>query len=272
MYSNCINANSRTCVSERMRIFLLFGVFSGVMAAQNLTTDPPPILQIVRKPGTASAATRPYADAQAGVNVIGLRSITGLPETWLVEAHYSFSSIENMDQRMTAVAPVRTGADSVEALQDDVIAPARTMIALYRPKWSYRPAEAVRMLAKSRYFQVSVFRIRPGMESEFGDVIRSRRATADAVNLERPDLAFQVMSGAPAGTCVFLSPIASLRNMDEGVNPVPVYAEGLAGAKKQAGPDVEISREHLLFRVDPRISYVADDFAEGDLEFWRGKR
>ena len=244
--------------------------------AQSLATDPPTILQIVRKPGTAGASMRPYADAHAAVNVIGMRSITGVPETWLVEAHYSFASVEDLDQRLSALAPVRTTNDAADPMYDDVLAPARTMIALYRPHWSYRPSEAVRLFAKSRYFQVSVFRIRPGTDAEFGDLVRLRRATADAINLDRPDLAFQVMSGAPAGTFVFLSPIATLRSMDEGLNPVPVYAEGVAAARKtdgkQMAADTEMSREHLLFRVEPRISYVAEDFAQGDVEFWRGKK
>jgi hypothetical protein len=216
---------------------------------------------------------RPYASAQAAVNVLGMRSITGVPETWLVEAHYSFASVEDLDQRLAALAPVRTSGEGIEPLQDDVLAPARTMLALYRPNWSFRPLEAVKLLAKARYFQVSVFRIRAGSEAEFGEVIRLRRATADAINLDRPDLAFQVMSGAPAGTFVFLSPIASLRTMDEGVNPVPVYAEGIAAARqkegKQIASDVELGREHLLFRVEPKISYVADDFAQADPAFWR---
>src|SRR5262245_27042480 len=243
-----------------MRVIVFAAILGGVALGQSLTSDPPPILQIVRKPGTAGASLRPYAGARATVNAIGMRSITGTPETWLVEAHYSFASVEDLDQRLAALAPARTSGEGVDTLQDDVIAPARTMIALYRPNWSYRPAEAVRMFAKARYFQVSVFRIRPGTESDFGDVLRLRRATADAINLDRPDLAFQVMSGAPAGTFVFLSPIATLRTMDEGVNPVPVYAEGVANARKTDGKqiqaEVEISREHLLFRVEPRISYV----------------
>lgn len=251
-------------------------MLSGIALAQSLASDPPPILQITRKPGTGGASTRPYASAQAAVNVVGARAITGLPETWLVEAHYSFSSVEELDQRLAAVAPVRNGAESAEGLQDDVLAPARTMIALYRPNWSFRPMEAVKLLGKARYLQVSVFRIRPGTESEFGEVVRLRRATADAINLDRPDLAFQVMSGAPAGTFVFLSPMATLRGLDEGVNPVPVYAEGLAAARqkdgKQIAADVEVSREHLLFRVEPRISYVADDFAAADPAFWRGRK
>ena len=38
----------------------------------------------------------------AAVNVIGMTSVTGLPETWLVEAHYSFASVEDLDQRISA--------------------------------------------------------------------------------------------------------------------------------------------------------------------------
>jgi hypothetical protein len=131
------------------------------------------------------------------------------------------------------------------------------------------------MFTRARYFQVSLYRIRPGTEAEFGELIRLRRATADAVNLDRPDLVYQVISGAPAGTFVFLSPIVSLRNFDDGVNPVPVVAEGLANARAKDGSrissDVEMSREHLLFRVEPRISYVSNEFADADPEFWRGR-
>jgi hypothetical protein len=32
-----------------------------------------------------------------------------------------------------------------------------------------------------------------------------------------------------------------------------------------------MSREHLLFRVEPRISYVSREFADVDPDFWRGK-
>ena len=128
-------------------------------------------------------------------------------------------------------------------------------------------------MARSRYFTATVFRIRAGAESDFAELIRMRRATADAVNLDRPDLAFQVISGTAAGTYVFLAPIQSLRSMDDGRNPLPVYAEPLANARrtdgKQIAADIELSREHFILRVEPRISWVADDFAEIDKGFWR---
>jgi len=258
-----------------MRIILLAGILSGAALAQGLI-DPPPIVQLVRKPGTGGASLKPYANAQAQLNVVGMTSVTGLPETWLVEAHYSFASVEDLDQRMAAISPMRAYSDASDPLQDDVLAPARTIMALYRPNWSYRPDQAIRMFAHARYFQVSLFRIRPGMEAAFGELVRLRRATADVINLDRPDLAYQVISGAPSGTFVFLAPITSLRNFDDGRNPIPVFAEGLAIAKatdaKQIASDAEISREHLLFRVEPRISYVSNDFADVEPEFWRAKK
>jgi hypothetical protein len=255
-----------------MRTLILCGLVAACAGAQS-TTDPPPILQLVRKPTGGVGLSRPYGEAGAAVNVIGMAAITGLPETWLVEAHGSFASIEDLDRGLSSV-PVRPGAPS-DALQDDVLLPSRTMIALYRPGWSYRPAEVMRLWPRARYVRVSILRIRPGTEADFGELVRLRKATRESVNLDRPDLAYKVISGAPGGTFVFLSPLQSLRTFDEGVAALPVSAEGLAAARAKDGPkielDSEISEEDLLFRIDPRISYVSDAFAESDPEFWRGK-
>jgi hypothetical protein len=245
-----------------MRTIALFGLAAGVAMAQSLATDTPPIIQLVRKPG-AAAEVRPYGNARAEVNAIAMRSVTGLPETWTLEAHYSFASIEDLDQRLAAFPPAR----------DEAAAPSQALIGLYRPGLSFRPAEALRLLPKSRYMSVMIFRIRSGAESEFAEFIRLRRATADAVNLDRPDLAYQVMSGAAAGTYVFVSPLETLRTFDDGRNPLPVYAEPIANARRTDGKaiaaDIELSREQYFLRVDPRASYVADDFVAPNPKFWR---
>ena len=103
--------------------------------------------------------------------------------------------------------------------------------------------------------------------------MKLRRIGADSVNLDRPDLAYQVVSGAPSGTFIFLAPLTSLKTMDEGVAETPVYAEAIAAARaktaNKVSADGEISREHMLFRVEPRLSYVTDGFAEADRQFWR---
>jgi hypothetical protein len=257
-----------------MKILLFAGIMASCVCAQG-PTDPPPIIQLTRKPGIGGKAVRPYADAKAAIDVMGITAMTGLPETWFMELHQTFGSLEDLDRGLTAVTPLRLSDDPADPLHDDVLAPSRTMIASYRPGWSYRPEQAIRMFPRARYFHVSIYRIRPGTESDFGTLVKLRRANLDSVNLDRPDIAYEVISGEPSGTFIFLAPITSLKTFDEGVANTPVYAEGLADARSTAraklAPDTELSREHLLFRVEPRLSYVSDAFASVDPDFWRSK-
>lgn len=236
-------------------------------------TDPPPILEIVQKPGYAAAAIKPYADAQAAVNVIGMSAMTGLPETWFMEMHLNYASLEELDKALTSVGAPRP-ATAVDGGQDDILAPARTLIAIYQPQWSYRPDQAIRQFAQAHYMHVTIFRLRNASEATFEKMMALRRGTLESTNVDRPDIAYQVMSGVPAGTYIFLSPVVTLRTLDDGVPNTPAYAQALANerAKTMAGTAAsDVSREHLLFRVEPRLSYVSDDFAAANPELWRGK-
>ena len=129
------------------------------------------------------------------------------------------------------------------------------------------------MFAKARYFQVSIYRVRPGAEADFAQIVKLWREGIDSVNLDRPDLVYQVISGAPSETYFFLAPLTSLATLDEALARAPDYAARVQDAAK-AGSKLaaaEIGRQHLLFRVEPAMSYVSDDFASADVEFWRPK-
>ncbi|HWC99143.1 MAG TPA: hypothetical protein VG456_20425 [Candidatus Sulfopaludibacter sp.] len=256
-----------------MKLILLMAMLGAGAAAQGLT-DVPPILQVIRKPGTGGNGTlRPYNGAKAAVDVVGMTAMTGLPETWGIELHQTFAGIEDLDLALNST-PVR-GSTYVEPTQEDLLAPTRTMILLYQPGWSYRPQEAVRRMPRAHYFHISIYRMRTGAESDLGELMRLRRHEMDSVNLDRPDLVYRVVSGAPSGTYVILAPMISLRAMDDGVAKLPIYAEPLAAAEAAAGKTAasqELSREHFLFRVEPRQSYVSAEFSTADPEFWRDKQ
>src|SRR5215469_16922301 len=84
----------------KMRSLAIAVLLASAAAAQG-PSDPPPLLQIIRIPG-GNRSERPYQGAKAAVNVIGAASITGLPETWLIEAHPNFASIEDLDLALRA--------------------------------------------------------------------------------------------------------------------------------------------------------------------------
>jgi hypothetical protein len=253
---------------------MLFALALVPAAFPQAPTTPPPLLEITCESGTFSAPARPYAAAKAAVDAVGMSSTTGMPQTWTIELHSNFASIEDLDKAIAATAPPQYPHDSYAEPHDEFLMPPRTVIAIYEPDWSYRPDEAIRLLPKARYMSVTIHRIKVGLESDFEQLVRLRKLTNESVNLNRPELAYRVFSGAPVGIYLVIAPLANLRSMDDGVPDVPAFAAPVADARAKAEPkqaELEIGREHLLFRVEPRLSYVSDDFAAIDETFWRGK-
>jgi hypothetical protein len=236
-------------------------------AAAQSPSDPPPLLQLTRIPH-GNRTERPYLSAKAAVDVIGLASITGMPETWLIEAHQTFASIEDLDTALRGHAAAAPANQFGEPQSDELLGAPRTIVAAYMPGFSYRPSEAARNLPKARYFRVSIYRLKPGSSDIMDTLHTQRRQEYNAVNLDRSELAYRVISGAPASTYLVLSPLASLRQIDDGMLRLPSYMEPMAETTA-AG---EIGREHLLFRIDPRLSYVSAAFAGEDSEFWKPQR
>jgi hypothetical protein len=246
---------------------LLPALILAVSAAAQGPADPAPILQVTRAPN-GSKTVRPYQSAKAAINVIGLASMTGLPETWLLEGHQTFAGIENLDMALRAAAPAEPANPFGAPQLDELLGAPRTMIAVYEPRYSYRPGEANRKLPQARYFRISIYRAKPGSSDLMDSVTSQRRQEYDRVNLDRPELAYRVISGAPAGVYLVLAPLTSLSQIDEGMLRLPSYEEAFSGQ----GSAVEIGREHLLFRIDPRLSYVSADFAGPDSAFWNPQR
>jgi hypothetical protein len=87
--------------------------------------------------------------------------------------------------------------------------------------------------------------------------------------MDRPDLAYKVISGAPSGLYFLLTPLASLETLDEILASVPMYASDAAKEVRQIGAADNIARENQLFRVNPELSYVSNDFAGVDANFWK---
>jgi hypothetical protein len=214
-------------------------------------TVPPPIVRIVSTPGVSGRPGRSLGCPKAAVEILGLAAATGAPQTWTLEMHPTFGSIEDLDQAVNATPLAGLTNDS------------RAMIAVLQLGWSYRPDDAVRALPKARYIRVTIHRIRPGAEADFGGLARLHKMTSDRFNSGQPDMFYHVVSGDDSGTYIVLSPLASLRVLDEG--PADAPADAAAEAK---AADIENSREHYLFRVDPGLSCVSEGFAAGDPGFW----
>jgi hypothetical protein len=188
-----------------------------------------------------------------------------------MEMHDSFASIEGVDRALAATRLGRNSNGSGYPASDEVLASARSLIGLYRPGLSYRSDEAAKYLSQARYLLISIFRIRPGDEAAFAEMVKLRRVRRDSINLDRPEIGYEVVAGAMSGTYVFVAPLPTLKTLDDGLARTPTYAEGVREAGKKAAAEAGISQERLLLRIEPGLSCVSDDFASGDPEFWNRK-
>ena len=244
-----------------MRLILISGLTLSFAAAQT-PSEPPLLIHMIRTLGSDPARLPPYAQARAQGNVIGMQSLTGLMETWHIEEHDSFQSIEELDRAMQSVQGPRVVGPGAEQ---------SSLIALYRPNWSYRPDLAIKSFPKARYFQVSIRHVRPGADSDIGELMKMRQSGLDRINLDRPDIVYQVVSGAPSETFIVLAPLSSLKTLDEALTRIPSTADSGPRPSSKLAAGIELSREDLLLRVEPRISWVNQDFAGADPEFWQAK-
>ena len=187
--------------------------------------------------------------------------MTGPSETVFFEIHDSYASIEDMDK----------AADTSRVSEKQA---QFSTILLHLPGLSFRPDLAAKLLPRARYLQISTYRIRPGSGAEFGELMRVRRAAFDAINLDRPEIAYQVVSGGMNGSYVMIAPLTSLKTLDTGSVRNPAYASALgdsgAGFRKLSA-ELELVREQQLLRIEPDLSYVSDEFAELGNGFWRPK-
>src|SRR5450759_1433558 len=117
-----------------MKAVLIAGLSIFCAAAQS-SSEPATLLRVIRsvsRPGLEAAAVQPYVNAKAAVTVFGMTALAGAPETWLVEAHDSFASIEDLDRTLVRVVP--GGAASVMAAgPDDLLTPSRTCLLYTSP-------------------------------------------------------------------------------------------------------------------------------------------
>jgi hypothetical protein len=248
-----------------MKLLFLLALLSVPAAAESLT-QPPPLIRVIQTIGARPAVDNPAGDNPAGIFLFGMTALTGPTETWLLETHTSFAGLEQFDQGIGPARGRNAGGDD-----------SRSLIAFYRQWWSHRPEEAVQALKKARYFQISLYRTGIGSEGEFAELLRARKASLDSINLDRPDMVYQVIAGAPSGTYLVISPLQSLKVLDDGVSrSAAAYLRSTGSPSARSGtagrPGSDLSHENMLFRVEPRLSRVSEEFAGADPDFWQAAR
>ena len=245
-------------------------------------SGPPKVVRIFRdvlKPGRAAAQeklgtnlARAAARAKYPVNYLALNSVSGESEVWLLEAHDSFASIENAHAFVEKTPVLKWFISQYEAQEGELVSSSRRMLAAYRQDLTYRGAQSAQDLPKMRFLSVVMLRLHPARDAEFSESVKAVTAAYETIKSDQPLVIYQVVSGAEGPTFLFLTPMASLKAMDDAALRGKALREAL-GEERAAGvlktsAEVTASSESLLLALNPRLSYVSKEFASADPDFW----
>jgi len=248
-------------------------------AADAQKHEPPAVLEIVResiKEGRVGAHEKVESEWAAAFrkhnfpnHQLALTSMTGPSEAIFLVAFPSFASVEESDQ-MFRKPGIKSEMEMLDARDGDLRGNSRMMYAVYRKDMSYRP-DLVN-IAKTRYIGITVFRAKLGHMQDFEEGSKKFVTADEKAGLKTPAVAYQVISGAPADTVIFLEPMESPKTMDDFPAREKAVADAMGADYQQmmkGAGDVFSSIEYNLYAVNPRMSYVSKETEDADPAFWR---
>lgn len=246
------------------------------------TTPPPKVLVIDReftKPGKSgavhekseSAFVQAFARAKWPTHYFAANSLTGKNRTLFFIGYDSFAAWEKdaMAQQMNSALSAAT--DRAALADGDLLSEADAGAFTYNEEQSLRgPVD----IAHMRYFEISLYRVRPGHRKEWSDLVKLVKDAYDKI----PDVhwaVYQAMYGQEDATYLVIIPMKSASEIDASMMTDKQFAENMGedGMKKLSELEssaVEFTQTNL-FMFNPAMSYPRDEWVKADPGFWKPK-
>ena len=259
----------------------------GIAAAQDgagAGMPPPKVLVIQRemlKPGragnthlkTESAFVQAMTAAKWPTHYFAAESQSGVSRALFFIGYPSFAAWEkdNADQAKNATL---TAAFDRAALADgEQLTEFSTGVYGYRDQMSLRANVEI---AHMRYFEISRFKVRPGHEKDWSDLVKMYKDGYEKAVPNAHWAVFESMYGDQnGGLYLVFNPMKSLAEVDEGMGDSKKFeaAMGADGMKKLSELAVVCieSAQTNLFQFNPKMSYPPEEWIKADPGFWSPK-
>jgi len=257
---------------------LTSAALSAALAIAQPSFTPPPVLRVVQedvKEGKGAAHEKSEAafmQAAARVkyrtNILGLTAMSGTSHALFVQGLSSIASI--VESQAGLDTPEFAALDAIDS---QLFSSRRSLIAIYRSDLSYG-ADKIN-LPKTRFFSIETVRVREGHLQAYTQLVRMLVDAAGKSGDPGSVATYQVVSGAPNGSYLVLTPMASLKSMDENRQRQLARSQAMGedGRKRytEALAEAVAGEESILYAVNPQMSYVPAEWIKADPDFWTPK-
>ncbi len=255
----------------------------GVAFAQE-AMGPPKVLIIEReylKPGrggsmherTESAFVRAMTAAKWPVHYIGLEALSGPTRMLFLIGYPSFAAWEK-DAQNTAKNPTLSAALDKATLSDgDLLTSYDQGAFMFREDGSLRAGTAD--VPRSRYFEISVFHVRPGHGKEWEELVKLYHYGYEKVPSAKWALFESFYGTDNGGMFLVFNPMKSLAEVEEGYADQKKFVEAMGEDKMKRLSELSASciesTQTNLFRFNPKMSYPEESWIKADPTFWKPK-
>jgi hypothetical protein len=262
---------------------LSIAVAGSALAAAQETPSAPKVLQITReytKPykngmahdKTESAFIQAMTKAKFPAYYLGLTSMSGKSRSLFLTRYDNFAEWEK-DNKLVDKNPALNAELERDSIADgELLESVDSLVYTYDEDLSYKPR---RDLAHARYMEILVFHVRPGHRAEWLKLGKIVKDAHDKAGTSAHWSMFEMAYGAQDGEYVALSADNSMADIDTGYSEEKKFMDALGenGVKQfheLFASAVGYSRSEL-FSINPKMSYVPDEWIKADPDFWKPK-
>jgi hypothetical protein len=258
--------------------------FAASASAQSgLPTSQPNYLTIVReevKLGRAADHERieagwpaAYEKANSPDYYLAYVSTTGRSEAWFVAPFESHKALGDSMKRENDDAVLSAELKRLQKADGDVLTNVTVIQAMARKDLSLG---AFPDLSKTRFVEITIFRVRPGRERGFEAAAKAYGSAAKRTAPETSYRVYEVMAGIPGPTYFVFSSTQSFADFDRATNESMAIMKGATEDERSAlekfSTEGLINVETQRFRIDPAMSYVPKEIRASDPSFWVPKK
>jgi hypothetical protein len=253
----------------------------GVAAAQEMP-GPPKVLVIQRemlKPGragnthlkTESAFVQAMTAAKWPTHYLAAESQSGESRAIFLIGYPSFAAWEKDNADMAKNATLTAAFDRASLADGEQLTGFSTGVYVYREEMSLRANVDIPHM---RYFEISQFKVRPGHEKDWSDLVKMYKSGFEKAVPNAHWAVFESMYGTQnGGLYLVFNPMKSLAEVDASLGDGKKFeaAMGEDGMKKLSeltAACVEWTQTNLQ-QFNPKMSYPAEEWIKADPEFWK---
>lgn len=244
-----------------------------------LPTSQPTLVTIIRedvKVGRAADHQRieagwpaAFARAKSPDYYLAMVSMTGLPEAWYIVPSASHTAIAEGMKRDDADATLSAELQRLSRADAEVVNSVRTIQAVARPDLSTGKYPD---LARQRFWEIIIFRVRPGHEDEFAAAAKAYGTAAQRAAPNTSFRVYEVIAGMLTPTYIVFSSVENYADFDrmmaDGLKTMQGFSSDEMTALTKFSRDGLLNSETNRFRLDPKQSYVSAETRATDAAFW----